>query len=324
MDVRRFVIAAMVTVVGCHHRDLTEGRYQGMVELDQTDVGFEISGRIATLDIAAGSLVHRGDKLASLDDVIDRQTREVRAREVDTAKAELALLLAGTRVEDVRAAQAQVAAARATEEVVSRALDRDRKLTTEGAVTGAQLDEESGQYARALADRRVAEQRLRALAKGARPEELARADAQVATAQQTLELADRVLGKHVVRSPLEGVVVDVYPKLGEVVATGTPITSIVDRARPYADVFVPVADLPRIHLGDPIALVVEGDPREVPGIVERVFPHLEFSPRFIYSPRERPNLLARVRVRLDDREGRLYTGQPAYVRLGPPRVLVSL
>ncbi len=312
------MVMTVTLIAGCTNRDLTDGRYQGMVELDQTDLAFEITGRIESLDVVAGATVHRGDRIATLDDAIDRQTRAVRARELDTAKAELALVLAGSRIEDVRAAQAQLEAARVTQDVSSRDLERDRKLVVEGAVTRAQLDEETAQYARALGDRRVAEQRLRALTKGARVEEIARAEAQVATAQQTLELADRVLAKHAVSSPLDGVVVDVYPKIGEVVPAGTPVTAIVDRARPYADVFVPVADLPRIHLGAAIALAVEGDPREVAGVVERVFPHLEFTPRYIYSPRERPNLLARVRVRLDDREGRLYAGQPAYVRLGAP------
>ena len=64
-------------------------------------------------------------------------------------------------------------------------------------------------------------------------------------------------------------------------------------------------------------VAVEGDSREVAGAIERVYPQLEFTPRFVYSPRERPNQLMRVRVRLDDKEQRLHAGMPAYARLGP-------
>ena len=93
--------------------------------------------------------------------------------------------------------------------------------------------------------------------------------------------------------------------------------SLVDRSRPYADVFVPATDAPKAKLGAAVAVVVEGDAHEVAGTVERVYPQLEFTPRFVYSPRERPNLLVRMRVRLDDREGRLHAGLPAYARLVP-------
>ena len=51
------------------------------------------------------------------------------------------------------------------------------------------------------------------------------------------------------------------------------------------------------------------------GAVEWIAPHAEFTPRFVYSPRERPNLTVRVRVRLDDPEGRLHAGLPAYAEL---------
>ena len=309
----------MAVLAACGGPDLTAGRYQGMIELDQTELGFELGGRIASLAVVPGATVHRGQPIATLDDVIDRQTRAVRAGELDSAQADLAVVLAGARAEDVRAAEAQVTAARASEAVIDRDVDRERTLLATGAATGAHFEELTAQLARARGERRVAEERLRALTKGARVEEIARARARVATAQQTLELADRILAKHGVSSPVDGVVVEVYPKVGEVVATGVPVVAIVDRRRPYADVFLPVADLPRIRVGAAIALVVEGDPREVPGDIERVFPELEFTPRFVYSPRERPNLVARVRVRLDDRDGRLHAGQPAYVRLEAAR-----
>jgi HlyD family secretion protein len=97
-----------------------------------------------------------------------------------------------------------------------------------------------------------------------------------------------------------------------------PVASLIDRRRPYADVFVPVAEVPALRVGAAMAVSVEGDPHEVAGTVERVFPHAEFTPRFVYSPRERPNFMVRVRVRLDDAEGRLHAGLPAYAQRPAP------
>lgn len=312
---RALLVLYLVACGACHRRDLTDERYQGMVELEQTDLAFEISGRIATLDVPAGAQVKKGQVVATLDDALDKAQRAVRGHELDAAKAELALLHAGSRVQDIRAARAELDAAQANEDVIAREVDREKRLVATGASTGSRLDDLVGQLARARGERQAQQQRLSALASGARIEELARADARVAEAEDAVAVADRQLEKHTIRAPIDGVVLDVYPEVGEVLQPGAPVLSIVDRARPYADVFVPVSDAPKVKLGAPMAIAVEGDPREVPGTVERVYPQLEFTPRFVYSPRERPNQLMRVRVRLDDKEGRLHAGMPAYARL---------
>ena len=305
----------VLALVACHRRDLTDERYQGMVELEQTDLAFEIGGRIATLDVPAGAQVKAGQVVATLDDSLDKAQRDVRGHELDAAKADLALLQAGSRVQDIRAARAELDAAQANEDVLAREVDREKKLLASGATTGSRLDDLMGQLAHAKGERQAQQQRVSALASGARIEEVARADARVAEAEDAVAVADRQLEKHVLKSPIDATVLDRYPEIGEVLQPGAPVLSLVNRARPYADVFVPVSDMPKVKLGAPMAIAVEGDPREVPGVVERVYPQLEFTPRFVYSPRERPNQLMRVRVRLDDKEGRLHAGMPAYARL---------
>jgi HlyD family secretion protein len=95
------------------------------------------------------------------------------------------------------------------------------------------------------------------------------------------------------------------------------VVSVVDTRRPYADVFVPIADAPHIRIGDVAHLRVEGLDAAARGVVELVYPEAEFTPRFVFSPRERPNLVIRVRVRVDDPDGRLHAGLPAYVMFEP-------
>jgi multidrug resistance efflux pump len=317
--VARCALVLATLAFACRDNDITTDRYQGMVELEQTDVAFEIGGKIAELDVVAGQPIRKGQPIAKLDDTIDRQTRALRERDVASAKADLALVVAGARSEDIRASQAEVEAARSTENQVALEVERERTLVAQGATPRSRLDELEAQLARARGQSRTTAERLAALAHGARAEEVARYDARVAAAEASLALADRVLDKHVIASPIDGFVVDVPPHVGEVVVAGTPIAMVVDRTRPYADVFVPVADLPSIHVGVDVEVAVEGDPRFTPGVVERVFPQLEFTPRFVYSPRERPNLVARVRVRLHDRDAFLHAGQPIYAQLAERR-----
>jgi HlyD family secretion protein len=312
----RLVILFALTAACDRHGDITHGRYQGMVELEETDLGFEVSGKVAELLVKPGQEVAAGAPIARLDDTLDRQSREIRARELAVAKADLALIAAGSRAEDVRAARAQLVAARSTEATLKKQLDRDRSLAERGVIAGAQIDDTSAQLARASGERATLEQRVRLLANGARNEELARAQARVDSAQQALSLEDAKLEKRILHAPLGGTVLDTYIEPGEVVAPGTVIAKVIDRTRPYADVFVPVDRAAALTVGTPVTLSIEGATATTAGEVERIFPHAEFTPRFVYSPRERPNLMIRVRVRLRDPDRKLFAGLPAYARIG--------
>ena len=312
-----WLAAALALVAACDKPDISDGRFQGMVEHEQVDLAFEVPGRLVEVPVAAGQDLAPGALVARLDDLVDREGRDVRAREVDVAEADLAAVAAGARAEDIRATAAQLAAARAAETSVTRERERTRALVTSGALGGAVLDEIDARVARATGERQALEEKLRLLQRGTRVEDVARARARVAQAGEVLALEDARLGRRTLTAPVGGAVVDVYVRAGEMVAAGTPVASIIDRRRPYADVFVPVAVAPTVRAGDPAFLAVEGLPGEVRGTVERVFPRAEFTPRFVFSPRERPHLMIRARVRLDDPDGQLHAGLPAYARFGP-------
>jgi HlyD family secretion protein len=133
---------------------------------------------------------------------------------------------------------------------------------------------------------------------------------------QALALDDARLAKRTLAAPADGVVQDIYVQSGEMAGAGVPVVSVIDTKRPYADVFVPVPDAPRVRVNDKARLKVEGLDGDATGVVELIYPEAEFTPKFVYSPRERPNLMVRVRVRLDDPQGRLHAGLPAYATFG--------
>jgi hypothetical protein len=78
---------------------------------------------------------------------------------------------------------------------------------------------------------------------------------------------------------------------------------------------VPVPDAPRVRVGGHAQLRIEGLDGVHPGVVELVYPEAEFTPKLVYSPRERPMLMVRVRVRIEATQDHLHAGLPAYVTL---------
>ena len=65
-----------------------------------------------------------------------------------------------------------------------------------------------------------------------------------------------------------------------------------------------------------VAVGEDGEVRApLSGRVEHVFPRTEFTPRFLFSDDERPNLVLRVRVRIEDPRHLLHAGLPVFVQL---------
>ena len=309
-------LANLATLAGCRRGDLSEGRYQGMIEYDDRALSFEGAGRLVELRVRRGQAVKAGEIVARQDDALDREGRAVDARAGAVAQADLDLVKAGSRAEDVRAAEAQLASARVSEKDAEAELERQRVLLAKGARPQAGMETLEAQVAAARAARRSQEERLSALRKGSRQEEIERAAARVAQANQVVQMGDVRIGKRTLTAPTDGVVQEVYLLNGEMAGAGVPVLSLADVAHPYADVFVPVRDAPGVKVGDAARLRVEGLPEEASGVVELVYPEAEFTPRFVFSPRERPNLVIRVRVRLENPGGSLHAGLPAYVRFG--------
>jgi HlyD family secretion protein len=307
------VLGLLVGGAACRRADVTEGRYQGMIAFDQRELAFETAGRLTEVTVRRGQRLVAGAVVARQDEVVDRQARAVDVRAVELAEADLAVVRSGSRAEDVRAAEAKLGASKAAEKNAQLELARDRTLVARGAIGAAGLDLLEAQLAATTGARQADEERLRALRRGARTEEVARATARVTQAQEALVLDDRRLERRTLVAPVGGVVEDVFLEPGEVAGAGVPIAAVVDASHPYADVFVPVPEAPRVRVGAVAHLRIEGAPGdggELAGVVELIYPDAEFTPRYVFSPRERPNLMLRVRVRLTGED--LHAGLPVF------------
>lgn len=308
-----FLPLAALLAAGCRRAPATPPGFQGVVELDERVVSFEVPGRITSVAVKRGDAVAPGALLATLDDGLEKLARDGRVADVDVAKSDLALLEAGTRKEDIASLAAQVKAARAAEDVLIKNEERTRSLVEKGSLAQAELDRVEADRKRATGERQSLEARLTAMIHGARKEDVARAKARVAAASTAVSLEDERLARFQVKSLTAGVVIDVHVEPGELAAPGTPAATIADVAHPYVDVFVPQQELDGVRLGARASIRVDATSQPFPGHVEWVSPRTEFTPRFLFSDRERPNLVVRVRVRVDDPAGRLHSGVPAFV-----------
>lgn len=310
-------LLASIATASCSRAPPLPDGYQGIVEYDQRVLAFEVPGRVDAVPVQRGDRVVAGQVLAQLDDTLERLTVDSRDADQAASQADLALLEAGTRKEDIAAAADDLRAGTATEDLLRKSAERVRTLFAQGALPQADLDKAESDLDHATAERRALEQRLTAMRRGSRPEEIARSRARVDEARSAVALEKERLARYALRANAPAEVVDVEIKAGEMAAVGTSAVTLADTTHPYVDVFVPQGELGAIHAGGKAVVRVDASSAPLDASIEYVSPETEFTPKFLFSPRERPNLVVRVRVRVQDPDRRLHAGVPAFARPAP-------
>ncbi|MBK8256521.1 MAG: HlyD family efflux transporter periplasmic adaptor subunit [Polyangiaceae bacterium] len=308
-------LSAVAFALGCEPAPAHPGAFQGVVEFDERVIAFETGGRVTAVHVHRGSEVHDGETLATLDDSLSRTAREAREAEMAAAEARVSLLRAGSRGEEIRAMSAELQAARAMEDLLAKEVERARTLVKSGVLPQANLDQAEANWASQKARREAVSERLRGLKNGPRKQEIESADAQVKAAGKAVTLESERVEKHVLVAHGPGTVLDVFVDPGEVVGATVPILTLADTTHPYIDVFVPQGQVDGIVLGTPAKVYTDSTTQSFLGKVEDVGRKTEFTPRFLFSEKERPALVIRVRVRVDDPEGKLHAGVPAFVSI---------
>jgi membrane fusion protein YbhG len=299
-------------------------RASGHIEATDVQVGPEVGGRVIEVAVDEGRRVNAGDTIARLD-TADTELAIRRAEaERDQALAQARLLRAGSRSEDIRQAQAQVEAAdaeggAAREELRSAESDLERFEALLRSNAGSRKQRDDAATRRDIAREKVrgAEQRSRgareALARlraGARPEEIAAADARVAGVEAQIATLRKALGDAVLKSPVAGIVTEKLVDSGEIIPPRAPIVVITDLDHAWAEVFVDEPLVPRLKLGQDATLFTDAGGEGVAGTVSYISPKAEFTPRNVQTADERAKLVYRVKVSVDNRSGTFKPGMP--------------
>ena len=317
------VVAAIA--LACRQPD-TSGRVRvsGNVEATEVQVAPEVAGRILELHVAEGDRVNQGDLVARLD-TTDTELQLQRGRaDRAVADAQLRLLRAGSRSEDIRQADAQAAAAEA--DVTATAADlkaaeldlqRFTSLLDANAGSRKQRDDAQARVDVARERQRAAQDRARAaregvarLRSGARPEELETARARVAAADAQIAALQQNLAYARVVAPVAGVVTQKLADAGELIAPRMPIVVITDLDHAWANVYVDEPIVPRLRVGDAATLFTDAGGPGVKGTISFISERAEFTPRNVQTADDRSKLVYRVKVSVDNSDGLFKAGMP--------------
>ncbi|MFP4281600.1 MAG: efflux RND transporter periplasmic adaptor subunit [Opitutales bacterium] len=225
-----------------------------------------VLARVEAIEVEAGEAVEQGAVLVRLDRAMEELDA---ARRGLVAESRVELELAETKLEILRSAF----------EGTRDLYERSRSLSRE-------------EYDAARLELQLAEAEFRQL--GQR-EEIERLE---------LELAREQVARRILRAPRDAVVVEIFPRVGEVCEPRQPVLRLVDARRVRLTLELDALETPDLALGQRVPVVIEapGGALEVEGEVDFVSPVVDGA-----------SGLRRVRVTMDNGDGAILPGLRATV-----------
>ena len=219
-------VVVIVGLIGFFLLDRDPEIIQGEVEVSEYRVSSKVPGRILELRVKEGDYVHVGDTLAILDapEVRAKKTQAQSAEDAAAAMSDMAR--AGARQEQVSGAYQLWQQAKAGLEIAQKTYERVQRLYDEGVMTAQKRDEALANYKALQAQEKAAKSQYDMAMNGARQQEKRAAQAQVTRARGAVQEVQSYLRETVQISNVEGEVSSIYPRVGELVGTGSPIMSI--------------------------------------------------------------------------------------------------
>lgn len=199
---------------------------QGYVEVSEYRVSSKVPGRVLELRVKEGDYVKVGDTLAILDapDVKAKLAQAQSAESAATAMDQMANN--GARREQINGAFALLQQAKAGLEIAQKSYNRVQRLYDEGVMSAQKRDEAFANYKAIEAQVKAAKSQYDMAVNGARREEKLAAAAQVNRAKGAVQEVNSYINETMQIAQKEGEVSDVFPKVGELIGTGSPIMNI--------------------------------------------------------------------------------------------------
>ena len=227
---------------------------------DQTTVGTKVPGRLQTITVDFGSVVHKGQVIAQLE----QQDYKLRVQQAQAALAQARVRLGlSPDGPDDRVSAEETGTVRSAKAVLDDAKskrDRAERLVKEGITPRAEFDTVDSDYKVALSRYQDA------------LEEIRNRQGVLAQRRSELELARQQLADTVVYAPLDGVVQEKKASDGEYLAAGAPVANIVriDPLRLRVD--VPERESHTVRMGQSVRVTMEGDEQPYLGYIKRLSP----------------------------------------------------
>ncbi|TWU29420.1 HlyD family secretion protein [Bythopirellula polymerisocia] len=296
------------------------------VEAGQLLVRLEPFDLVQQREVAKANLVASEADLARLEaGHREEEVGQAKAR-YEQLQAKLDQLVAGARKQEIDAARARLSVAQAEMRLAAQNFNRIQGLASTNAFIKEDYDRATEGLESAKATVTLREEELSLIEAGTREEEIRGAKAQVEEARLAWQLAEKGFRSEeidaaraardsaaaalaaiddrieelTIKSPVDGVVEALELQPGDLVSTGAPVMSVLDKSHYWVRAYVPQRWMD-LELGQLVEVTVDSMPeRSFAGEVTFISRRAEFTPSNVQTPEERSKQVFRIKVTLKE------------------------
>ncbi len=291
MKYKLLILTTIILFFGCK-TNTEESDAFGNFEAETTIVSAETPGKILQFNVEKGQQMESNFVAA----VIDTVQLKIKMQQIDAQK-----LAVASRRESI---QSQIGVLNEQKNNLQINEDRIKKMLADGASTQKQLDDIQGQIN--VLDKQIASTKTQFTAVS---KELEVLDA------QKLSVNDQ-LNRCKVKSPISGMILETYARLGEITGPGKPLFKMADLSELELKIYISGAVLPNIKIGQTVDVLIdktETENQTLSGKITWISSEAEFTPKIIQTKEERVKLVYAVKVTVKN-DGTLKIGMPGEVR----------
>src|SRR5262245_48088295 len=261
--------------------------HSSSISVDQSKIDSEGRVNQARAQVAAAEAALAQARAANNQAKYDYENQSKLAKDGDLSERQG--MLAKSNLEAttaaVNAAEEQVKAARGAYNAQLAALKTPAILTSQTLSIQEQINKAQSEIAAAMADAEKARAQLREA-------EANRADLQIV-------------------APFDGTITVRSVEPGEVINPGTAIVTLVNLQELYLRVFVPIAEIDRVRIGQPARIYLDSQPdRAIEATVSRIDPDAAFTPENTYYREDRVRQVVGVKLSIKNSDGSAKPGVP--------------
>jgi HlyD family secretion protein len=284
-------LPALLLLAGCAHKNNSTFQASAIVEGTAIKVAAQTGGYLLKLNVDEGDDVSSGDTLALVDvEKLSYQLDQVRA---SLDELDVQYRLAAT---NLRRAQDDYDYAKTK---YARYLD----LFQKNAASQQALDDLKNTYDRANTALDAAKQNLQA----------------IASKEKGLEAQAKLLQRQIndakVTAPVSGTVTTRFYDAGETISSNAPVVELVDLSKMWTKVYVSETYLPKIKIGQPAQVKIDGTDQTLAGTVAWISAKAEFTPKNILTEESRTALVYAVKINIENPAHVLKHGMPVSIVL---------
>ena len=310
-----FALAALAAAIyfNLDRREEVAHKAYGIIDIRQSSLSFERSGRISALYRDEGDFVQAGDVLAALDTADLSFQRQVQIARCDGLKFSLQKLQSGFRSEEIEMAAANVSALQNALQLATLTNERLKSLGKTNSASKQQIDEAFYSMKRTQAQLQSAQANLRQLQSGYRGEDVGAARANLASCEENLKYLNyQIETQSVLKAPFSGQIRARLKELGDISMPSVGVFELSEVKNKRVKFYLSENQLRFLRAGQSVRIIA-ADGSSASAKVAYVSQTAMYTPRTVQTEELRADLVWEARADFSDDDGSFRLGQPISV-----------